>query len=219
MSLERRALLKALGANLVLTPADKSMNGAIERAFELVAENKNAWMPQQFENPANPQAHYDTTGPEIWDDTQGDVDMFVTAVGTGGTLTGVSRYLKERKPSVRSIAVEPATSPAITQTMRGLPIEASPHKIQGIGTGFVPRNCDTKVIDFTECVSDTDAIMWTNDLVLEEGIFGGISSGANICAACRIADRPENRDKVIVTLAASFGERYLSTSLYKELRG
>ena len=218
MSVERRALLKALGANLVLTPASEGINGAIERAKELVADKENAWMPQQFENPANPQAHYDTTGPEVWNDTDGKVDMFVAGVGTGGTLSGTSRYLKEKNPHCQGIAVEPATSPVITQTKKGLPIETSPHQLQGIGTGFIPRNCDTKLIDSTECVSDQDAFMWAHDLALEEGIFGGISTGANVCAACRIAERPQNRDKVIVTVAASFGERYLSTPLFEGLR-
>lgn len=214
MSLERRALLKALGANLVLTPAANGMKGAIAKATELVATTENAWMPQQFENPANPAIHERTTGAEVWNDTQGNVDIFVAGVGTGGTITGVSRYFRSKgRTDLKSIAVEPVDSPVITQTLAGEEPKPGPHKIQGIGAGFVPRNLDLSVISGTEQVSNDDAFAWARRVAKEEGLFVGISSGAAICAACRVAARPENKGKVIVTVAASFGERYLSTPL------
>ena len=213
MSVERRALLRALGANLVLTPGAEGMKGAIAKAAELVGTNDNAWMPQQFENPANPQIHYQTTGPEIYNDTQGKVDILVSGVGTGGTITGISRYFKEFNPNFRAYAVEPATSAVIGGHKPG------PHKIQGIGAGFVPKNLDTSIINGTETVTDEEAFAWARRLSKEEGIFGGISTGANVCAAVRIASRPENRGKTIVTVACSFGERYLSTPLFDGLQG
>jgi len=211
MSLERRALLRALGANVVLTPASEGMKGAITRAAELVSSTPNSWMPQQFENPANPDVHERTTGPEIWADTDGKVDMIVAGVGTGGTITGVARYIKARKPEFAAIAVEPADSPVISGGKPG------PHKIQGIGAGFIPRNLDTSLLSGTERVANDDAFAWARRAALEEGLFVGISSGAAICAACRVAARPENRGKTIVTVAASFGERYLSTPLFQGL--
>jgi cysteine synthase len=219
MSIERRALLKALGADLVLTPAAEGMKGAISKAAELVGTTNNAWMPQQFENPANPQVHYETTGAEIWNDTDGKADILVAGVGTGGTITGVTRYIRERKPDFQAIAVEPVDSPVITQTLNGDPVKPGPHKIQGIGAGFVPRNCDVSLISGTEQVTNEDAFQWARKAAQQEGIFGGISTGGNICAACRVAEKPENKGKTIVTIAPSFGERYLSTPLFEGLTG
>ncbi len=214
MSLERRALLKALGANLVLTPAANGMKGAIAKAAELVATTENAWMPQQFENPANPAVHERTTGAEIWNDTQGAMDILVAGVGTGGTITGVSRYFRSKgRTDLVSIAVEPVDSPVIAQTLAGQEPKPGPHKIQGLGAGFVPKNLDLSIVSGTEAVSNDDAFAWARRVAKEEGLFVGISSGANICAACRIAAKPENKGKTIVTVAASFGERYLSTPL------
>jgi cysteine synthase A len=209
MSLERRALLKALGANLVLTAAADGMPGAIAKAQELVEAEDSAWMPQQFENPANPAIHEQTTGPEIWADTGGDIDMIVTGVGTGGTITGITRFIRRHKTDFQAIAIEPEASPVISG---GRP---APHKIQGIGAGFIPANLDTSLLNGVELVSNEDAFAWARRLAAEEGIFGGISTGANVCAAVRVAARPENRGKTIVTLACSFGERYLSTPLFE----
>ncbi len=217
MSLERRALLRGLGASLVLTPAAEGMKGAIAKAAELVGTTDNAWMPQQFENPANPEVHHRTTGPEIWNDTKGNVDLIVAGVGTGGTITGVTRYIRERNPDFKAIAVEPDTSPVITQTMNGQPIKPGPHKIQGLAAGFVPKNCDVSLLAGTELVTNEQAFDMARRVAREEGIFGGISTGANIFAACRVAERPENRGKVIVTVANSFGERYLSTPMFEGL--
>jgi cysteine synthase A len=211
MSVERRALLRALGANLVLTPAAEGMKGAIGKAAELVATTQNAWMPQQFENPANPDIHEKTTGPEIWADTDGKVDIFVAGVGTGGTITGVSRHIKPKKPGFKAIAVEPEGSPVIAGGKPG------PHKIQGIGAGFIPKNLDTTLVDGTEAVSNDDSFAWARRMAKEEGILCGISSGANVCAAARQAAKPENKGKVIVTILPSFGERYLSTPLFEGL--
>ncbi len=211
MSVERRALLRGLGADLVLTAASDGMKGAIAKAAELVATTENAWMPQQFENPANPDIHEATTGPEIWADTDGKVDLIVTGVGTGGTITGVTRFIKSRKPEFQAIAVEPQDSPVIAGGKPG------PHKIQGIGAGFIPKNLDTSLLAGTEAVSNDDAFEWAKRVAREEGIFGGISTGANICAACRVAARPENKGKTIVTVACSFGERYLSTPMFQGL--
>jgi cysteine synthase A len=211
MSRERRALLKALGAHLVLTPADGGMKGAIEKAAELVATGDNTWMPQQFENAANPEIHYRTTGPEIWNDTAGEADIFVAGVGTGGTITGVTRFIKEQKPAFQAIAVEPVGSPVISGGQPG------PHKIQGIGAGFIPKNLDTDLLSGTEQVDNDEAFEWARKVAAVEGIFGGISTGANICAACRVAARPENKGKKIVTVACSFGERYLSTPMFEGL--
>jgi cysteine synthase A len=219
MSLERRALLRALGANLVLTPAAEGMKGAIAKAAELVATTENAWMPQQFENPANPAIHEKTTGPEIWNDTNGNVDIIVAGVGTGGTITGVTRYIRSRNPNFKAIAVEPETSPVIKQTLAGSDLKPGPHKIQGIGAGFVPRNLDTSLLSGSELVSSDDAFAWARKVAQQEGIFGGISTGANIAAACRVAARPENKGKTIVTIACSFAERYVSTPLFEGLSG
>jgi cysteine synthase A len=213
MSNERRVLLRALRADLVLTPAADGMPGALTRAAELVAAEDNTWMPQQFENPANPAIHEKTTGPEIWQDTDGDVDMIVAGVGTGGTITGVTRHIRGLKPDFKSIAVEPSASPVISG---GRP---APHKIQGIGAGFIPANLDQSLLDGVEQVSNEDAFAWARRLAQEEGIFAGISSGANACAAARVAARPENRDKTIVTIMCSFGERYLSTPLFDDFGG
>ena len=211
MSNERRVLLRALGASLVLTPAGDGMVGALERARGLVDQDPNGWMPQQFDNPANPAIHEKTTGPEIWRDTGGRVDMIVAGVGTGGTITGVTRHVRGLNPDFQAIAVEPAASPVISG---GRP---APHKIQGIGAGFIPSNLDQSLVSGIETVSNEDAFAWARRLAREEGIFAGISSGANACAAARIAARPENRDKTIVTVMASFGERYLSTPLFDGL--
>jgi len=216
MSLERRALLRALGADLVLTPAGDGMKGAIHKASELVESNANAWMPQQFDNPANPRVHQETTAVEIDGDTGGAVDMIVTGVGTGGTITGVARHFKAKNPDFQAIAVEPVDSPVIAQTRAGEEVKPGPHKIQGIGAGFVPRNLDLDVIDGTEPVSNDEAFEWARKLAAREGIFGGISTGGNVAAACRVAER--NPGKTIVTVACSFGERYLSTPMFEGLK-
>jgi cysteine synthase A len=209
MSLERRALLQALGANLVLTPPSEGMRGAVARAVDLAAGIPGSWIPQQFENPSNHAIHETATGPEIWADTQGKVDLFVAGVGTGGTITGVTRFLRRRKAEVQAIAVEPADSPVISGGKPG------PHKIQGIGAGFVPKNLDVSLLDGVETVTNDDAFCWARRLAREEGILAGISSGANVAVAARLAALPENRGKVIVTVAASCGERYLSTPLFQ----
>lgn len=218
MSVERRTLLVLLGAELVLTPAAKGMKGAIERAKELQAEIPGSWIPQQFENPANPEVHRLTTAEEIWNDTEGAVDIFVAAVGTGGTITGVSEVIKSRKPAFRAIAVEPAASPVITQTLRGEPLQPAPHKIQGTGAGFVPKNLNLQIVDEVVTVSNEDAIHTAQRLASEEGLLVGISTGANVWAALQIAARPENAGKLIVTVGCSTGERYLSTALADEAR-
>ncbi len=218
MSLERRALLRALGAELVLTPAANGMKGAIAKAAELVTTSDNAWMPQQFENPANPEVHYRTTGAEIFNDTDGNVDLIVTGVGTGGTVTGVTRYFRDKgKTDFAAITVEPTDSPVIKQTLEGKELKPGPHKIQGIGAGFVPKVLNMDYVVGSETVSNDEAFEWARRVAREEGIFGGISTGANICAACRVAGRPENKGKTIVTVAPSFGERYLSTPLFEGL--
>jgi cysteine synthase len=209
MSHERRALLRALGAEFVLSPARLGMKGAMAKATELAAGWPNAWMPCQFNNPANPKIHEITTGPEVWSDTQGRVDIVVAGVGTGGTITGVTRYLRRHNPEVRAIAVEPEESPVISG---GQP---NSHQIQGIGAGFVPANLDTSLLDSVETVSIEEAFRWARRLAREEGLLVGISSGANVAVAARLAARPENRGKVIVTFASSSGERYLSTPLYE----
>ncbi|MBV7298501.1 cysteine synthase A [Enterovibrio paralichthyis] len=216
MSLERRKLLKALGANLVLTEAAKGMKGAIAKAEEIVASDPAKFlMLQQFNNPANPEIHEKTTGPEIWEDTDGEIDVFVAGVGTGGTLTGVSRYIKNTKgKAITTVAVEPAESPVITQTVNGDDVQPAPHKIQGIGAGFVPGNLDLSLVDKTVLVTSDEAIAMARRLMEEEGILAGISSGAAVVAANKIAELPEFADKNIVTILPSSGERYLSTALF-----
>ena len=216
MSIERRRLLKALGAQVVLTPAAEGMKGAIGRAEGLLAEHPKSYMPQQFMNPANPEVHRQTTAEEIWQDTAGAVDMIVSGVGTGGTITGVSEVIKPRKPSFRAVAVEPVTSPVITQTMSHEPVKPGRHKVQGIGAGFVPGNLHLDVVDEVVQITDDEAFAMARRLAKEEGIFGGISSGGNMAAAAKVAARPENRGKVIVTIMCSSGERYLSTPLFEE---
>ncbi|HAW92714.1 MULTISPECIES: cysteine synthase A [unclassified Arsukibacterium] len=219
MSLERRKLLKALGANLVLTEGPKGMKGAIEKAHEILASDPNRYvLLQQFENPANPQIHVDTTGPEIYNDLDGKVDIFIAGVGTGGTITGVSRYLKEvKKLPVHIVAVEPTESPVISQAKAGEEIKPGPHKIQGIGAGFIPGNLDLDLIDEVETVSSEDAFAATHRLMKEEGILAGISSGAALIAAQRQAAKPENAGKNIVVILASAAERYLSSPLFANI--
>jgi cysteine synthase A len=218
MSLERRTLLAMLGADLVLTPGPEGMKGAIGKAEEILKNTPNGWMPQQFKNPANPEIHAKTTAEEIWDDTEGKVDFFVSAVGTGGTCTGVGEVLKKRRPGVKIVAVEPKDSPVITQTRAGEALKPGPHKIQGTGAGFVPDNLHLDVVDEVLTVSNDDAFAMARRLAKEEGILGGISSGANVHAALELAHRPENKGKLIVTIACSTGERYLSTPLADEAR-
>jgi len=216
MSIERRRLLKALGAQVVLTPAGEGMHGAIEKAEALARENKNSFIPQQFQNPANPEIHRQTTAEEIWADTDGKVDFIVSGVGTGGTITGIAEVIKPRRPSFKAIAVEPVTSPVITQTMQHEPVKPGRHKIQGIGAGFVPGNLHTNIVDEVIQITDDEAFAWARRLAKEEGIFAGISSGGNVAAAAKLAARPENQGKLIVTVACSFGERYLSTPLFED---
>ena len=218
MSMERRVLLAMLGANLVLTPADKGMKGAIARAEEIVAGDAKAWMPQQFNNPANPDIHRRTTAEEIWADTGGRADVLVSAVGTGGTITGVSEVIKSRKADFISIAVEPAASPVITQTRNGEPLKPGPHKIQGTGAGFIPQNLNLDIVDEVITVTNEDAINTAQRLAREEGLLVGISTGANVFAALQVAARPEFAGKLIVTIGCSTGERYLSTALAESVR-
>ena len=225
MSVERRTLLAMLGAKLVLTPGTEGMKGAIARAEQLVKDTPNAWMPQQFNNPANPAIHAKTTAEELWTDTDGKMDIFVAAVGTGGTITGVIETLKPRKASFTAIAVEPTDSPVISQTLAGEPVKPGPHKIQGTGAGFIPNNLHLKnpttgEAQIVECikVSNDDSFAIARRLAKEEGILVGISTGANVWAAIQVAKRPENKGKLIVTVACSTGERYLSTALAAEAR-
>ena len=224
MSLERRTLLAMLGAKLVLTPGAEGMKGAIARAEQLAKETPNSWIPQQFENPANPAIHRQTTAEEIWNDTDGKVDMVVAAVGTGGTITGCVEVIKPRKPSFEAIAVEPKDSPVISQTLAGQPVKPGPHKIQGTGAGFVPKNLHLKdakgANQISECiqVSNDDAFAMARRLAKEEGLLVGISTGANVVAAIELARRPQNKGKIIVTIACSTGERYLSTPLAAEAK-
>ncbi len=211
MSLERRALLKAFGAQLVLTPGEEGMPGAMKRAEELAASTPNSFIPQQFKNPANPDIHYRTTGPEIWNDTDGKVNIFVAAIGTGGTITGAAKFLKEKNPNIKVYAVEPEASPFLTKGEKG------PHPIQGIGAGFKPDVLDMSYIDEVLTVSNDEAITMTRRVVREEGILIGISAGANVAVAARLATREENRGKMIVTILCDTGERYLSTPTYTEM--
>ena len=217
MSIERRRVLKAFGAKLVLTEGARGMRGAIEKAQELVAADPTrCFMPQQFENPANPAIHELTTGPEIWDATDGQVDVFVAGVGTGGTITGVSRYLKHtRGRAVLSVAVEPDASPVITQTLAGSPLQPGPHKIQGIGAGFIPRTLDLSIVDRVERVTNDDAVAFARRLAREEGILCGISCGAAALVAARIASEPAYAGKTIVVILPDAGERYLSSVLFE----
>ncbi|NBV96081.1 MAG: cysteine synthase A [Verrucomicrobia bacterium] len=218
MSLERRTLLALLGAKLELTPAADGMKGAIARAEALAKEIPGSFIPQQFKNPANPAIHRKTTAEEIWSDTAGKVDIFISAVGTGGTITGVSEVIKGRKKTFRSIAVEPKDSPVITQTRAGQPVKPGPHKIQGTGAGFVPDNLHLDIVDEVITVSNDDAFAMARRICKEEGMLVGISTGANVHVATEVAKRPENKGKLIVTIGCSTGERYLTTALADEAR-
>ncbi|PTQ89980.1 cysteine synthase A [Agitococcus lubricus] len=219
MSLERRKVLKALGATLVLTEAAKGMKGAVDKAEEIRASQPEKYfLPQQFENPANPAIHEQTTGPEIWHDTDGEVDVFIAGVGTGGTLTGVSRYIKQTQgKALLTVAVEPEVSPLISQTLAGENLKPAPHKIQGIGANFVPKNLDVSLVDRVETVSNDEAIDFARRLMKEEGILAGISCGAAAAVAARLAALPEFADKTIVVILPDSGERYLSTVLFDGL--
>jgi cysteine synthase A len=217
MSIERRKVLKALGAEVVLTPAAGGMKAAVATAIEIAEIEKNAFVPQQFENPANPEAHRRTTAEEIWADTDGQIDYLVAGVGTGGTLTGTAEVIKSRKPDFKAIAVEPAQSPVITQTLAGQELKPGPHKIQGIGAGFIPKVLNVKIIDEVIAVDQEEAIDWARRAARIEGLFVGISSGAALRAADIVACRPENKDKVIVAVVPSFGERYLSSPLFADI--
>lgn len=219
MSLERRKLLKALGANVVLTEPAKGMKGAVAKAQEIVDSDPSRYLLlQQFNNPANPEIHEKTTGPEIWEDTEGNIDIFIAGVGTGGTITGVSRYIKKEKgKDITSIAVEPTDSPVITQAKAGEDLTPGPHKIQGIGAGFIPGNLDLDLVDAVEQVSNEEAMEMAHLLMKEEGILAGISSGAAVVAAKRVAERPENEGKNIVVIMPSSAERYLTSPLFAGL--
>jgi cysteine synthase A len=217
MSIERRKVLKALGAELVLTPAAGGMKAAIATAQEIAEAERNSFVPQQFENPANPEAHRRTTAEEIWADTDGKIDYLISGVGTGGTITGVAEVIKSRKPGFKAIAVEPAQSPILTQTLAGQELKPGPHKIQGIGAGFVPKVLNVKLLDEVIAVYQDEAIDWARRAARLEGLFVGLSSGAALRAADIVASRPENKDKVIVAIIPSFGERYLSSALFADI--
>lgn len=217
MSMERRKLLAALGAKLELTAGAEGMKGAMAKAKELADKISNSYMPQQFDNPANPAIHRKTTGEEIWKDSEQKIDIFVAGVGTGGTLTGAGQLLKERKPGVKIVAVEPSDSPVIAQKMAGKELKPGPHKIQGLGAGFIPSILDLSLIDEVIAVTNDQAYDYARRLAREEGILGGISSGAAVCAALQLAKRPENKGKLIVTVLPSTGERYLSTPLFSDI--
>lgn len=217
MSIERRKVLRALGAEVVLTPADQGMTGAIKKAEQLVNEIKNSFMPQQFNNPANPKIHRDTTAEEIWRDTDHQVDCVIAGVGTGGTITGIAEKIKGYKPRFKAIAVEPDASPVITQVKNGQQAAPGPHKIQGIGAGFIPKNLSLNIIDEVVTIEDDEALDWARRAATTEGLFVGISSGAALAAAAKIAKREENTGKTIVVILPSFGERYLSTVLFEHL--
>lgn len=212
MSTERRVVLRALGAQIELTPGAAGMKGAVEKANEIVENTDNAILARQFENEANPKYHYATTGPEIWNDTDGEIDILVSGVGTGGTISGAGKYLKEQNPDVKLVAVEPAASPLLTKG------EAGPHKLQGMGANFIPGTLDRNLLDEVLTVTNEDAFAASRELAREEGILGGISTGANLKAALEVASRPENKGKTIVFIVCDFGERYISTPLYEDIR-
>lgn len=212
MSNERRVLLRAYGAEIVLTPGADGMQGAVDKANEIIEKNDGAILARQFANEANRQIHYKTTGPEIWDDTDGNVDILVAGVGTGGTISGAGKFLKEKNPDLKAVAVEPAASPLLSKG------QAGPHKIQGLGANFVPEILDRALLDETITVSNEDAVAYSRKLATEDAILGGISTGANIKAALELASRPENEGKTIVTFVCDFGERYVSTILYQDIR-
>lgn len=214
-STERRMLLSLLGAELELTPAAEGMAGAVRRAYEITEHHRDSWIPMQFENPANPEIHRQTTAEEIWSETGGNIDIFISGVGTGGTITGVSEVIKERRPELQSIAVEPSASPVILQTITGQPVKAGRHAIQGIGAGFVPKNLNLAILDEVIGVTDEQAIDTARRIARLEGLLVGLSTGANVYAALEVANRPENRGKLIVTVGCSTGERYLSTELFQ----
>jgi len=216
MSIERRAILKAHGASLVLTPAAEGMKGAIAAAENLVKETPNSFMPQQFENPANPEIHRQTTAQEIWNDTDGKADVLVSGIGTGGTITGVGEVIKSKKPSFKCYAIEPENSPVITQKRQGKPLQPGKHMVQGIGAGFIPKILNLEVIDDVMLVSNEDAFAWARRAAKEEGILCGISSGAALCVADRVAHMPEHKGKLIVVVLPSGGDRYISTPLFAE---
>jgi cysteine synthase A len=212
MSLERRIMLRALGAELVLTPPPAGMQGAVDKANEIVEKTDNAVLARQFANPANPEAHYKTTGPEVWADTDGKVGVFIAGIGTGGTISGTGKYLKEQNPDVQIVGVEPKDSPLLTEGKFG------PHKIQGIGTNFFPDNLDRDILDGVYDATIEESVKWAREIAAQEGILVGISTGANIAAAVAEAEKPENKDKLLVVIVADFGERYVSTLLFDDLR-
>ncbi len=219
MSIERRKVLRFLGADVVLTPAIEGMRGAIDKAEEILRDSPDAFMPQQFENLANPEVHRRTTGMEIWNDTAGKVDVVISGVGTGGTITGVAEAIKPRKPSFRAVAVEPLQSPVLTQTLQGKPLSPGAHKIQGIGAGFVPKVLNLKLIDEVIAIDQNEALDWARRAAKTEGVFVGISSGAALAAAAELVKRDDGPNKTIVVILPSFGERYLSTALFENIEG